>query len=62
MKKRCRCKTNARFARYGMPGSKSVNYWMPCPIHDKQEKETRSVRKEKANGRENEGMSHITEG
>ena len=38
MKKRCRCKTNARFARYGAKGSKSVNYWKPCPIHDKQDK------------------------
>lgn len=32
---RCRCKTNARMAKYGMKGSKSVNYWKPCPIHDK---------------------------
>lgn len=35
MKKvRCRCKTNVRFARYGAKGSKSINYWKPCPIHD----------------------------
>ncbi len=33
---RCRCKTNARFARYGFTGSKSVNYWKPCPIHDRE--------------------------
>ena len=39
MKKvRCRCRTNMKFARYGGSGSKSVSYWKPCPIHDKEEK------------------------
>jgi hypothetical protein len=34
-KERCRCKTNSRLARYGDTGSKSINYYKPCPIHER---------------------------